>query len=278
MNHIRLAGVIIGSSIALIPALAFASFFDRDLHYGDRGSAVVELQEFLIERGYLSADAATGNFFSLTLSALKAFQSEQGISPASGFFGSLTRARANTLAENQTSTAVALDTTGIKAQIAMLLQQVQALQLQIASMQKPTTPAQQPIITPTPIPTPTSTLLTPSQIQALLNKGIPAEKTPPTITFSLGSAFSLLEYQDAVSSTKSVTSTKYTELHIRFVNADSQSKLVVVEQDQCDYDACQSTNFTVQLAVNQSTVLSLHTTVTLTSLTATSATFIVTQS
>lgn len=81
------------SLLILLPSLAFASF-DADLHYGSTGSAVTALQEFLIDQGVLKGQA-TGSFFSLTLKAVKAFQTRQGISPASGYFGPKTRVKAN---------------------------------------------------------------------------------------------------------------------------------------------------------------------------------------
>lgn len=80
----------------LIPALAFAAF-NSDLRQGDSGPLVVELQNFLISRGHLTAGNNTGFFGPLTLAAVKAFQSAQNISPVSGFFGPLTRAAANAL-------------------------------------------------------------------------------------------------------------------------------------------------------------------------------------
>lgn len=79
--------------LILLPSIAFASF-DADLHYGSTGPAVAALQEFLIDQGMLKGQA-TGNFFSLTLKAVKAFQKAEGISQASGYFGPTTRNVAN---------------------------------------------------------------------------------------------------------------------------------------------------------------------------------------
>jgi peptidoglycan hydrolase-like protein with peptidoglycan-binding domain len=83
----------------LSPTLAFASF-DTNLSYGARSPKVLELQEFLTDQGVYSGPI-TGNFFSLTLTAVKAFQAKNNISPVSGFFGPLTRAKANDLLEDQ---------------------------------------------------------------------------------------------------------------------------------------------------------------------------------
>jgi len=57
----------------LFPLIASASF-DRDLFYGLRQDPqVTELQEFLTTQGVYSGPV-TGNFFSLTLKAVKDFQ------------------------------------------------------------------------------------------------------------------------------------------------------------------------------------------------------------
>lgn len=79
--------------LLIIPAISFASF-DTNLKYGDRGEKVTELQEFLIDKSLLNS-ATTGNFYSLTLRAVKDYQSVQGL-PSTGFFGPLTREKANT--------------------------------------------------------------------------------------------------------------------------------------------------------------------------------------
>lgn len=77
----------------LFPIFSFA-YFDKDLMYNSKGPEVIELQEFLIDQGCLSVEA-TGNFYSLTLKAVKCFQSANGIIPISGYFGPKTRSKAN---------------------------------------------------------------------------------------------------------------------------------------------------------------------------------------
>lgn len=75
-------------------------YFSSDLWFGMRQpSAVVGLQEFLIARGYLADHLATGNFLSLTKAAVQKFQEDNGI-VTTGFFGPITRARANALLES----------------------------------------------------------------------------------------------------------------------------------------------------------------------------------
>ncbi len=69
--------------------------FNQDLFYGLWNNAEVRrLQEFLIARGYLTG-TATGNYYTMTVSAVKAYQTAKGIVPVNGRFGPLTRAAAN---------------------------------------------------------------------------------------------------------------------------------------------------------------------------------------
>ncbi len=65
--------------------------YTRDLFLGSRGSDVTELQNFLIQQGYLESGYATGYFGTLTQSALIKFQQAKGITPALGYFGAKTR-------------------------------------------------------------------------------------------------------------------------------------------------------------------------------------------
>lgn len=128
--------------LILLPSIAFASF-DADLHYGSTGSAVTALQEFLIDQGVLKGQA-TGNFYSLTLKAVKEFQKAEGINPTSGYFGPTTRTVANQilLAQvpnsegNATVTKSGVDlsqqqnqttVTGLQNQLNALLAQLQIL-------------------------------------------------------------------------------------------------------------------------------------------------------
>ncbi|MDP3947527.1 MAG: peptidoglycan-binding domain-containing protein, partial [bacterium] len=77
--------------------------FDRDLYFRMRDdSGVADLQEFLTIRGLYNGPA-NGNFFILTLEAVKKFQKEQGINPT-GYFGPKTRAAANKLLSEITGT------------------------------------------------------------------------------------------------------------------------------------------------------------------------------
>ncbi len=77
----------------LFPFFAFASF-DTNLHYGSIGQDVTALQEFLTQQGVYSGPIS-GNFYSLTLAGVRAFQKAEGIVPVSGYFGPITRSAVN---------------------------------------------------------------------------------------------------------------------------------------------------------------------------------------
>lgn len=131
-----------------LPLVSHASF-TKDLYYGVRGDAEVQaLQEFLADQGHYTG-AATGNFFSLTLSAVKKFQIANNISPASGYFGPKTRAKVNQILETAGISADAVkdqDNVPVNAPIvapkttndvvAALANQIVLLQQQLAALQK----------------------------------------------------------------------------------------------------------------------------------------------
>lgn len=68
--------------------------FNTNLTVGSRGADVVALQSFLEAKGLLVIPAGTskGYFGALTKSAVAAFQTQKGITPAAGYFGPITRA------------------------------------------------------------------------------------------------------------------------------------------------------------------------------------------
>jgi len=68
--------------------------FSSSLKLGSRGADVVALQSFLIAKGFLvmPAGVAQGYFGSLTKTAVAAYQSSKGITPAVGYFGPITMA------------------------------------------------------------------------------------------------------------------------------------------------------------------------------------------
>lgn len=66
--------------------------FTRDLTLGSSGADVTALQNWLIGKGFTVPAGATGYFGAQTQSALARYQASAGITPASGYFGPLTRA------------------------------------------------------------------------------------------------------------------------------------------------------------------------------------------
>jgi hypothetical protein len=151
------------SAIAIVSsssAKADTLLFNKDLYYGIQGNSdVSRLQEFFTAQGEYSGPIS-GNFFSLTLAGVKKFQTDQGITPAAGYFGPLTRAKANAILSQQlqasnnealsetsstpqvpSSPANINDTTNsLQAQINLLLQQVASMQKKLQTQQSTTTP------------------------------------------------------------------------------------------------------------------------------------------
>ncbi len=75
-----------------VTSTSFASI-DKNLKYGQRDKEVSELQEFLIDRGFLNTSPSS--FFGLlTLKAVKAYQTNVSIS-STGYVGLLTRQKIN---------------------------------------------------------------------------------------------------------------------------------------------------------------------------------------
>ncbi len=81
----------------LLPFFAGAAgVFTRDLYFGLRGDTdVARMQEFLRGQGYFSYPQSTGNYFGVTLTAVRAWQRAKGIFASGGFFGPQSRAIAN---------------------------------------------------------------------------------------------------------------------------------------------------------------------------------------
>lgn len=69
--------------------------FTRDLTTGSTGAEVTALQNWLISKGYGIAAGATGYFGAQTVAALAKYQAANGIVPAAGYFGPVTRAKVN---------------------------------------------------------------------------------------------------------------------------------------------------------------------------------------
>ena len=84
------------AQIAALQGGATASVqFTRDLTIGSSGADVTALQQWLIARGFSIPAGATGYFGTQTQSAVAAYQRANGIAPAAGYFGPITRAKVN---------------------------------------------------------------------------------------------------------------------------------------------------------------------------------------
>lgn len=176
-------------SLLFIPIVTSASL-NTNLSYGlQNNSDVKELQEYLIGKGFLTG-SATGNFYSLTLNAVKKYQASQNLSK-SGYVGILTRtainkelasslSASNQEATTETGTKPSVPepqkttndvVTTLQAQIALLQKQLNALNTQQTTTQQIQQQVQQQAqtiqqiqqntqqiaqnITPAPTPTPT---------------------------------------------------------------------------------------------------------------------------
>lgn len=91
------------AQIASLQGGASASVtFTRDLTLGSSGADVTALQNWLIKGGYSIPAGATGYFGAQTQAALAAYQKANGITPAAGYFGPITRAKVNASAGGST--------------------------------------------------------------------------------------------------------------------------------------------------------------------------------
>ncbi len=84
--------------------------FTQNLQVGSKGAEVLQLQKFLNSHGAViaktgagSAGNETSSFGPATKKAVMAFQSANGITPASGYWGPLTRSKANSLGGGTTT-------------------------------------------------------------------------------------------------------------------------------------------------------------------------------
>lgn len=155
----KIIGVLV-LALGFVSVPASAAVFDSNLSFGSSGQEVVKLQEFLIDEGCF-AGTATGNFFSITRKAVVCYQTKEGISPAAGYWGPLTRAKANEKIsiDIEASNAQAVKETGSapvlvddrQAKIDELLRQIATLQAAINAQIQTQTQIQQSIQNQTPI-------------------------------------------------------------------------------------------------------------------------------
>lgn len=97
-------------SVLFLPSLAFASVFTHNLSYGVTTTDVSSLQQFLKDEG-LYTGPINATFGPLTQSAVITFQNQEGIIPATGYFGPITRAHADAIASAHPDWLTTLSTT-----------------------------------------------------------------------------------------------------------------------------------------------------------------------
>ena len=79
-----------------IPSIAFGATFNRTLSYGMTGTDVSQLQQFLADEGLYNGPV-TATFGPLTRASVIAFQQQEGITPAVGNVGIVTRSHINSI-------------------------------------------------------------------------------------------------------------------------------------------------------------------------------------
>jgi peptidoglycan hydrolase-like protein with peptidoglycan-binding domain len=109
---VALSAITLAAPAAISAATPNAAAFSQNLHLWDTGSSVRTLQQFLNAHGFIVAQSAAGSpgyettmFGSRTYKALVRFQAAHGL-PATGFFGPLTRAVANSTLSSSASPTV----------------------------------------------------------------------------------------------------------------------------------------------------------------------------
>lgn len=136
----------------LFPTLAFAQVvpFSTNLSYGSTGSDVTALQEFLTAQQVYTGPIS-GNFYSLTLAAVKRFQTAESITPVSGFVGPITRGTINALItapdseENAATTTEPVDLSTTTVSVAPSYAPPQIIYVQV-----PVQTQQSQVVTPVP--------------------------------------------------------------------------------------------------------------------------------
>ncbi|MCI5108645.1 MAG: peptidoglycan-binding protein [Candidatus Pacebacteria bacterium] len=95
--------------------------FTQDLTVGSTGEEVRQLQMFLNNNGYTVAASGAGSagsestyFGSLTAAALAKYQAANGIAPAVGYFGPITRASVNSMTSGSSDSSSSSSSTGLQ--------------------------------------------------------------------------------------------------------------------------------------------------------------------
>lgn len=116
MKNIKLNIFIVLGFFLLIPSFTFASTFNKNISYGTTGTSVAQLQQFLIDNGDYTGPV-TSTFGPATKTALILFQTQEGIIPATGYVGSITRAHINKITSLHPEWLTTLSTTNTYSNI-----------------------------------------------------------------------------------------------------------------------------------------------------------------
>src|SRR3990167_1796519 len=102
-----------GGSVSTPVVAGGHTFSAPDITMGSKGSEVTELQMLLVAQGHLvmPVGVSYGYFGSLTKAALASWQAANGITPAVGYFGAISRAKANSMGGTTTTTTTTPGTT-----------------------------------------------------------------------------------------------------------------------------------------------------------------------
>ncbi len=101
----KISAVLLVAAFAVVGVASSAdAAFMTNLTVGSTGADVTALQTFLIGKGYSIPAGATGYFGSQTQAATAAFQAANGIAPAVGYFGPITRAKVDSMMTSGGST------------------------------------------------------------------------------------------------------------------------------------------------------------------------------
>ena len=127
LNLLIAAGVVAPDKVAAAQAALGATTvsvtsgynFTKDLTIGAKGDDVTALQNLLIQGGYPISAGATGYFGAQTKAALVKFQLANGISPAAGYFGSITRAKIASMSATTTPVTPVTPVTGTDLKVTL---------------------------------------------------------------------------------------------------------------------------------------------------------------
>lgn len=238
----------------LVPAFALAQGFTADVSYGMQGPAVLEVQEFLGSQG-LYAGPYTGNFYSLTLAAVKRFQSAHGI-PTTGYFGPLSRSAAQGIVAQESASNEVSTTTASIPNATGSVAQAQVITLPNGNVVSvapdgtittiytaPQTPAPAPTPITPPITTvaPTQTTSVPNSQASTMTGTQPAQPTQPTpfqrtgtVTAKLvaqGNSFNVNDYRMLVAT---IQISNQSNEPIQFSNRRNWNDDIVVSNNTID--------------------------------------------